>query len=107
MGKPATVIAIYRVQAEREQEFLALLRKHHPTLQQLGLVTDEPPVIYRGTEKGKDEPILFEIFSWKDGQMADRAHEMPEVMAVWEPMGALVEAREGKPAMQFPHVERI
>ena len=27
-------------------------------------------------------------------------------MAIWEPMGGLCEARGGKPAMSFPHVQR-
>ena len=35
------------------------------------------------------------------------AHEIPDVMAVWEPMGTLCEPRDGRPPMEFPHVERI
>ena len=44
---PETVIATYRVRADKEQEFLAVLRKHYPTLKNLGLVTDDVPVVYR------------------------------------------------------------
>ena len=35
------------------------------------------------------------------------AHESPEVMAIWEPMGALCEERDGRPSMEVPHVERM
>ncbi len=101
---PVTVIAIYRVQKAREADFQALLARHHPTLVALGLATDEPAVIYRGEEK--EGPIVFEIFAWKDDESPSIAHQTPEVMALWEPMGALVEQRDGRPAMQFPHVER-
>ncbi|MHC5062371.1 MAG: putative quinol monooxygenase [Planctomycetota bacterium] len=103
---PETVIAIYRVQAEKEAEFFALMRKHHPTLKQLGLVTDKEPVVYRGSE-GDGKPIVFEIFDWKDGQAAHVAHETPEVMQVWEAMGTMVEERDGKPKFEFPHVEMV
>ena len=101
--QPQTVIAIYRVQADKEEEFNGLLRKHYPALKAVGLVTDDEPVIYRGEERGGG-PIVFEIFHWKNAEAPGIAHQLPEVMAVWEPMGALVEERDGKPKMQFPHV---
>jgi len=46
-----------------------------------------------------------EVFSWADGEAAGRAHRMPEVMAVWGPMGEHVEERLGRPATEFPHVK--
>ena len=104
---PQTVIAIYRVRADREKEFLALLRRHHPTLRRLGLVTDERPTIYRGAEKEGGAPIIFEIFSWKDAQASSAAHELPEVMQVWEAMGSMAEQRDGRPMFEFPHVSRV
>lgn len=102
---PETVIAIYRVRADREKEFMALVRRHYPTLSRLGLVTADKPVVYRGEEDGG--PILFEIFTWKDGKAPDTAHELPEVMQIWEAMGAMVEERDGRPKFEFPHVSRI
>jgi hypothetical protein len=44
---------------------------------------------------------------WKDEHGAQRAHELPDVMAVWEPMGKLCEERNGRPSMEFPLVEPI
>jgi hypothetical protein len=104
-SSPQTVIAIYRVRAEREAEFFDVLSRHHPTLLAVGLVTPEPPTVYRGEERGGG-PIVFEIFHWKDAKAPDTAHQLPEVMAVWEPLGAMCEERNGKPKFEFPHVER-
>lgn len=98
-----TVIATYRVKSGAEAEFEALLEKHHPTLLSVGLATPEPATIYKGQDE-PGEPVYYEIFTWKDEAAPGVAHDTPEVMAIWEPMGALCEERHGKPAMNFPHV---
>jgi hypothetical protein len=101
-----TVICHYRVAAGNESDFEALLRRHWPKLHELGLVTDQPSQRFKGLEQDNGQPIYFEIFEWRDGAM-ERAHEHPEVMAVWEPMDRLCEVRGGKPNMEFPHVAAI
>jgi hypothetical protein len=104
-----TVICTYRVKRGAEGEFRELLRRHWPTLQRLGLVTDEPSQVFEGLavkEHHDHAPFFMEIFTWKDGAW-NAAHGHPEVMAVWEPMGALCEERGGRPAMEFPHVRRL
>lgn len=106
MAAPATVICLYRVASGREAEFTELLRRHWPTLQALGLVTDEPPRRYRGAEQDGG-PLFVEIFDWKSEEAARLAHQHPEVMAVWEPMDALTEQRDGRPNMEFPHVQLV
>ena len=106
-GSPQTVIAIYRVRADKEDEFLGLLRKHHPSLHKLGLVTDDKPVVYRGMEDEGGGPIVFEIFSWKDAEAPNTAHQLPEVMKIWEALGTMVEERGGRPKFEFPHVSRL
>src|SRR5215203_5477811 len=103
---PATVMCTYRVKSDREKEFVGLLEKHWPTLKKLGLVTDEPSRVYRGEDDEK-KPYFVEIFAWKDGQAPGRAHELPDVMSVWEPMGACTESRGGRPPMEFPHVQSV
>ena len=100
---PETVFAHYRVRADKEQEFLALLAKHYPALASVGLVTEKQPAIWRGHEH--DGGLLYiEIFEWVSGEAAEIAHRTPEVMAIWEPMGACVEARDGRPQFEFPHL---
>jgi hypothetical protein len=99
-----TVICLYRVAAGREAEFTRLLARHWPALHALGLVTDERPRHYRGAEKG-GAPLFVEIFQWRSEEAARQAHEHPEVMAIWEPMDKLTERRDGRPNMEFPHVQ--
>jgi hypothetical protein len=101
-----TVVATYRVRAEREKEFRAPLTRHHPTLVRLGLATAQPPTIYRGVEHGGG-PIWFEIFAWVDAAAPGKAHENADVMAIWGPMGEMLEDRPTGPKMGFPHVEAV
>jgi hypothetical protein len=103
---PETVIAIYRVKADELGAFLELLKKHVPTLRRVGLVTNDAPVFYKGAEDD-GRPIVFEIFTWKDGKAPEVAHQTPEVMKIWEVMGTMTEERDGRPQFEFPHVERF
>jgi hypothetical protein len=101
-----TNICTYRVKAGAREQFLALLRKHWPALRAAGLATDTPALHFEAKAGGgrHDETgtTFVEIFSWSRADAPDLAHRMPAVMAVWEPMGALVEERDGRPAMEFP-----
>ncbi|HTG72802.1 MAG TPA: hypothetical protein VMB70_03500 [Terriglobia bacterium] len=101
-----TALCIYRVKPGSEAAFRGLLGKHWPTLRRLGLAADDPSIIYQGMEK-PGAPLFVELLTWKDAEAPNTAHELPEVMAVWEPMGMLCEKRDGRPPMEFPHVERI
>jgi len=104
-AKGQTVICTYRVIAGKEKEFVRLLKRHWPTLRRLDVTTRDPSVVFRGSEDGR--PVFVEIFSWKSAAAFKIAHQHPAVLAIWEPMEALTEAREGRPAMDFPHVERV
>ena len=106
MDRPETVICHYRVKPGKEKEFEGLLKRHWPTLRRLGTVTDEPSQVYRGRD-AKDRPMFWEIFHWKSAAAFEKAHSHPEVLAIWEPMDALCEPRDGRPNMEFPHVERV
>lgn len=102
----AIALCTYRVKDNHENEFVGLLRKHAPTLHRLGLLTGEPSLLFRGKdESGKS--FFVEILHWKSTDGHRVAEQMPEVLAIWEKMGQLVESRLGRPAMEFPHVERI
>jgi hypothetical protein len=91
----------YWVKPEKEAEFRRLLERHWPTFTKLGLVGEKPPhLIFRGTEK--DGRIFYvETFAWKDTDAMQRAHSLPEVASVWEPMGNCCTS------MEFPFVEQI
>ena len=100
------VVCIYRVKRGSEDAFLALLGRHWPTLRRLDLACDDPPQHFRGSEPDGG-PVFIEIFQWASAEAASIAHEHPEVMAIWEPMDALTEQREGRPNMEFPEVEPL
>jgi hypothetical protein len=106
MGSAATVICHYRVRVGQEKAFEALLERHWPALRRLGLATDEPSRVYRGADE-QGRPLFFEIFHWVSETAAEKAHSHPEIAAIWEPMDGLCESRDGRPNMEFPHVEAV
>ena len=105
--KPQLNICTYKVKPGKEAEMERLLSQHWPALRKVGLATDEPAVIYRGLPSSKPggqhgaARTYVEIFSWNSERGPQTAHETPEVMAVWEPMGAICEE------MDFPTYERL
>ena len=94
MSEPITMLVRYHPKAGRERELLALVQKHWPELNRLGLVSRQPPQIWRAVDKRSGQVHFVEIFQWKDAQAPDVAHQTPEVMAVWEPMGQVLEKLE-------------
>jgi hypothetical protein len=103
---PSIAICTYRVKPGMEDEFEQLLRQHWPTLRDLELVTDTPPPAYKGTDE-TGGTFFVEILTWKNPETPNRAHELPGVMAVWEPMGMCCEGRGGRPPMEFPLVAAL
>lgn len=101
-----TVVCSYRVKPGSEVAFEQLLQSHQPTLRRLGLITDRPThVLRRGDDPSGS--VYVEVFEWVDLEAADRAAEAPAVIAVWEPMAAMCESRDGQPAMEFPRFHRL
>jgi hypothetical protein len=101
-----TVMCTFRVKKGKERAFVGLLKKQRKVMRKLDLATAEPAKTYRGRDD-TGRPFFVEIFSWKNEAAVGAAHRHPEVMAVWGPMGRMVEARKGRPAMEFPHVEPV
>jgi hypothetical protein len=105
--KPLVNICTYKVKPGKEAEMEKLLAVHWPTLHKVGLVTDEKARVYRGLPSAKPggqhgaERTYLEILVWKDEKGPELAHHNPQVMAVWEPMGAICEE------MDFPGFEPI
>jgi hypothetical protein len=90
---PVDVLCIYRVKAGKDAEFKKILEKHGPALKRAGLSSSKAPTIWRSsTRDGKS--VFIEMMQWKDEKSSSAAHQMPEVMAVWEPMGNLTEGME-------------
>ncbi len=91
----------YWLKPGKEDEFKKLLDGHWPLFQKLGLVRDEPPhLVFRGEDKERGV-FYVEVFSWTDEEAMSRAHSLPEVAAVWEPMGDCCTS------MEFPSVVQV
>ena len=97
----SVVVCSYRVKAGRDQDFIALLKRHWPTLHKLGLVHEQPRMALQRRD-GDQTSCFVEMFAWKDRGF-EVAHKHPEVLALWEPMEQMCEARDGHPATEFPH----
>ena len=88
---PVTNIVTYVPKKGKEDELLALVKKHEPALRKVGLCTAEPFKVWKAFGIRKQRVSFIEQFQWKDGGASDVAHQTPEVMAVWEPMGPVLE----------------
>lgn len=88
---PVTNLVTYVPKPGKEEELLALVKKHEPALRSVGLVTAQPFKVWKAFDIRKKRVTFVEQFEWKDGKSSDVAHQTPEVMAVWEPMGPVLE----------------
>lgn len=107
MNSPISSIARYRVKANRVDEFLDVIDRHWVTLRELELVTDRDVEVYLGTERETQAPLVVEIFDWVDEDASARAHTHPAVSDVWEAMGPLCEARDGRGPFEFANLRRV
>jgi len=73
------VIVAYRPLAGKEEELLALIREHVPTLRSEGLATGREPLVMRA-----GSGAFVEVFEWESSDAIDRAHSNPKVLAMWE-----------------------
>ncbi|MEN3370649.1 MAG: hypothetical protein V7609_2792 [Verrucomicrobiota bacterium] len=94
MKKPIKMHVTYRPKKGKAEELLGLVLKHGPALEATGLIVGGAPAVYRATDKRSGETSFIEMFSWRDDEAPNLAHQMPEVMAVWEPMTPLLENLE-------------
>jgi hypothetical protein len=103
---PETVVCTYRVETSAAGEFREVVSRHFPALLELGLVLPEPRMLLESL-KPPDKPVFVEVFAWRDQAAIETAHSHPKVLAVWERMGPLCEARDGLPAQEFPHYRSL
>ena len=90
-SNPVTMLVSYIPKAGKEKELLALVEKHWPTLDRVGLVSKMAPQIWRATDIRAKKSYIVEMFQWKDEKASEIAHQTPEVMAIREPMGPILE----------------
>ena len=101
------VIAIYRPKPGGDARLRELIAGHVPQLRQLGLATERPVVLMQTL----DGSAYLEVFEWATAEAAQKAHEMPEVTAIWGPMmevadfPSLGDLEESKG--RFPHFQPV
>ena len=104
-NKPVMMMCTYRPKRGKEKQLLSLVKKHWRTLHRAGLTTDEPAQIFRAFDKRGDRTARFiELFSWKNERSSALAHEVVDVVKIWEPMAAILD--EG-PSPELAVIERI
>lgn len=94
-GKPVLTHVTYMPKKGKEKELGELVKKHWPVLHKAGLTTDEPAKIWQAHDHRTGRTYFIELYSWIDESAPRVAHQLPEVMAVWEPMGNIMEGYNG------------
>ena len=84
MGRIA--IAAFRPKPGKEAELLAVIADRLPLLRKLGLATDRPNITMRAADG-----VIVDVSEWTDDAAIERAHETPEVLALWDRFDACSE----------------
>src|SRR5437868_2685831 len=106
-GPAETVHVTYHVKQGKLDEFLTVLKEHHPACLKLGLVLAQPHLILSGKED-EAKPVVIEILTWKDSDAPDSVPDHhPEIKAIWDRLNALVEKRDGKRGIQIDQVDIV
>ncbi|MEH7332956.1 antibiotic biosynthesis monooxygenase [Neobacillus drentensis] len=79
-------MALYRPKPGNEKELMEVLKEHIPTLRQEELITDHELLTLQA-----EDGTIIEIAEWKSTEAIEKAHQNPNVMAVWNKIGALAE----------------
>ena len=72
------VVAVYRPKAGMGDALLTETEQHVPLLRELGLATATPSLVLRATDGS-----IVEHFEWVSHDAIARAHEHPDVAAMW------------------------
>ena len=92
--RPVTMLVSYYPKGGKSKALLLLLKKQWSTLNRMGLVSKMPQTIWRASDKRTGRRYLVELFQWTDGRASGRAHRTSEVLAIWNPMTAILESMQ-------------
>jgi len=84
---PVPTLVIYRPKDGSEGALRDLVQRHWPAVHATGLTTEDVARTWKATDHKSGKVAFVELFEWKDADAPRVAHETPEVMALWEPMG--------------------
>ena len=76
-------IAAFKPKPGQEHALLEILADRLPILSQLGMVTDRKETLMRSREG-----IIIQVSEWTSVDAIGKAHETPEVLALWKSFDA-------------------
>jgi hypothetical protein len=104
-AEPETVMITLHPKAGAEQALADVIARHYETVRRLDMLHDGAVhVTLRGADEG-DRPYFVEILTWRDGSVPDTAPKA--VLAIWNEMQALVEARGGRSGLDIVPVHAV
>lgn len=81
MGKIS--IAAFTPKPGKEDELLAVIADRLPLLRRLGFATDRTDILMRSRDG-----VIIQVSEWVSDDAIRRAHETPEVLALWKRFAA-------------------
>lgn len=102
---PYTALCTYLPRSDKVDRIRELLIAHWPALRRRDLVTEDPPIIFSGSDASG--PFFVEILTWRDLTATARAYWVPEINAIWSEFFSSCEERGTRPGIDYPTVEQI
>ncbi len=96
--QPETVMITLHAKPGAEQALAEVLERLYDTAR-LDLVAPHAPHVTLRSADATDRPDFIEIMTWRDAEAPD--HAPKEILAIWQEMNALVEARSGQPGLSI------
>lgn len=102
---PETVMITLHAKTGAEGALGEVLARHYETARRLELLRDEAPHLTLRAPDDHDTVALIEILTWRDAEIPD--HAPHDILAIWQEMNGLVEARGGRPGLDIVEVRDI
>lgn len=72
-------VAAFRARPGREDELMRVMDERLPLLRRLKLATERTPILMRS-----QDGVIIQVSEWTSREAIDRAHQTPEVLALWD-----------------------
>jgi len=103
--QPETVMITLHAKAGAEQALADVLARHYDTARRLDLVVPDAQHVTLRSVDGADTRDFVEILTWRDAEIPD--HAPKEILAIWQEMNGLVEARGGQAGLTIKEMAPV
>ncbi len=79
-------VAAFRPKPGKEEELRQVIADRLPLLRRLGFATDREAILMRSRDG-----VLIQVSEWSSDEAIAKAHETPEVLAMWDRFAACSE----------------